>query len=167
MPFPHAAGPLAVLLSLAPTVAGAHDAKLGDLVIQHPWLRATPNGAQVAGGYLTVVNRGSVAETLIGGSLEAAGRFALHDMTVENGVMKMRPAGTLTIPPGGSLTLSPAGTHIMFTDLKHGLKKGEEVDGTLSFAPAGTVSIRFTVEGIGARAPAGEAAPAMPGMNMD
>lgn len=152
------------LLSLVPASARAQDFKAGDLVIQHPWARATPKGAQVAGGYLTISNQGAAPDTLTGGSLALAAAFEVHDMTMDGGVMKMRPAGPLVIPAGGSVTLSPAGTHIMFTGLKRDLRRGEEVDGTLTFAHAGTVPLRFTVESIGAKAPSGS--PAMPGMTM-
>ena len=149
--------------------ASAKDVKAGDLVIEQPWARATPGGAAVGGGYVTILNHGSAPDRLVGGSLEAAARFELHTMTTENGVMKMRPTGPLEIPPGGSLTLSPTGTHIMFTGLKHGLKKGDDVTGTLVFEHAGTVPVSFEVEGIAAKAlpgaPGGSGA--MPGMDMD
>ena len=161
------------LLALARLPATAHaatrDVTAGDLVIQHPWTRATPGGAQVAGGYLTVVNRGAMPDRLVGGSFAAADAFSLHEMTVDGGVMKMRPTGPLDIPAGASLTLAPSGRHIMFTGLRRGLTKGEALDGTLVFERAGTVPVRFTVEGIGAKAPGGpgQAGPAMPGMDMD
>ena len=165
------AGRLAALalITLAPSLAAAHDFKAGDLVIQHPWARATPNGAQVAGGYPTVVNHGTAADTLTGGSFDAAAKFEIHDMTTDGGVMRMRPAGPVEIPPGGSVTLSPSGSHIMFTGLKRGLKKGDDVAGTLTFAHAGTVPVRFEVEGIGAKEPTdtGHAGHSMPGMDMD
>ena len=122
----------------------------------------------VGGGYLTVANHGSTPDRLMGGSLEAAGRFELHSMTIDDGVMKMRPSGPLMIAPGATLTLSPAGTHIMFTKLKRGLSKGETVKGTLVFEHAGTVPVTFDVEGIAAKEPAGASGShAMPGMDMD
>lgn len=172
MQMPHAAGLAAALAAslLACRSVSAQDVKAGDLVIEKPWTRATPGGAQVAGGYLSVLNRGTTPDRLTGGSFEAADRFEMHDMTTENGVMKMRPVGPLDIPPGGTLTLSPGGRHIMFTGLKHGLKTGESVAGTLTFEHAGTVPVRFTVEGIGAKAPSGTAGPPkhlMPGMDMN
>ena len=172
MHIPHAARPLAGLatLLLALQGAAAQDFRAGDLVIQQPWLRATPGGAAVAGGYLTLVNHGAAPDRLTGVSLEGAGHGELHDMTTENGVMQMRPAGPLAIPPGATLTLSPAGRHIMFTGLKRGLKKGESIAGTLTFEHAGPVPVAFAVEAIGARQPSGAApaaAPAMPGLTMD
>ena len=49
--------------------ARAEDAKAGDLVITQAWSRATPVGAKVAGAYLTVENKGGVADRLIGGTV--------------------------------------------------------------------------------------------------
>ncbi len=159
-----------VLLAAAP--ARADDFKTGSLSIEHPWTRATPGGAQVAGGYMTLINKGSAPDRLVGGSLEAAGKFELHEMSVDNGVMKMRTIGALEIPAGGLATLEPSGKHIMFTGLKRGLKAGEMLEETLVFEHAGKVPVRFVVEAAGARRPASDeparrAAPSMPGMSMD
>lgn len=151
-----------MLVGLASPPLSAQTAAVGGIAIQHPWMRATPNGAQVAGGYLTITNRGAEADTLTGGSLEAAATFEVHDMSSDNGVMKMRPAGPVTIQPGSSMTFTPGGRHIMFTGLAHTFKKGETVAGTLVFTHAGTVPVRFAVEGIGAKMPS---MPSMPGMN--
>ena len=157
------------LLSLSPSLAAAQDFSAGDITIRSPWARATPTGAKVAGGYMTVMNHGSAPDCLIGGSLEAADGFQVHDMTTEDGIMKMRPTGPLTIPPGGTVTLGASGRHIMFTGLKRGLKKGDEVAGTLTFEHAGTVPVHFEVEAIGAKAPSdsGSSGHSMPGMTME
>ena len=159
-------------LVLTPSLAMAQDIHAGDLVIQHPWARATPGGAQVAGGYLTIVNHGTAPDTLTGGSAEVAAKFELHTMAMDNGMMTMRPTGPLTIPPGGSVTLIPSGIHIMLSGLKHGLKKGDIFAGTLAFEHAGTVPVRIEVEGIGAKGPSampaggGAATPAVGGAAM-
>ena len=164
------AGPWAALLLLAcaPSAAKAGDVTLGDIVIHQPWARATPGGAQVGGGYLTIENKGKAADRLTGGSFAASSGFELHTMTMDGGIMRMRPAGPLDIPAGRTVTLDPTALHIMFTGLKRGLKQGETVPGTLTFEHAGTAQVDFAVEGIGARGPGG-AVPAhpMPGMGMD
>lgn len=133
--------------------------KVGDLVINAPWTRATPGGAKVAGGYLTVTNTGKSPDRLVGGSFAQANRFEVHEMAMNNGVMTMRPVtGGLEIPPGGTVTLAPGGFHLMFMDLKQPLKEGETVKGTLTFEKAGSVDVTFDVRSIGAGA--GTAAPA-------
>ncbi len=168
------AGRWAALLALAcaPSAALAGDVTLGDIVIHQPWARATPGGAQVGAGYLTIENMGKAADRLTGGSFAASSGFELHTMTMDGGVMQMRPADPLEIPAGRTVTLDPANLHIMFTGLKRGLKQGETVPGTLTFEHAGTAQVDFAVEGIGAKGPdkadaAGHAGPSMPGMNMD
>ncbi len=189
MPLVTAAGRLAALAALAfapsfaASAASAHDVTVGALVIRHPWARATPGGAEVGGGYLTVDNRGTAPDRLMGGTFAASNGFSLHSMTMDGGVMRMRPTGPLEVPAGGSISLDPAGRHIMFTGLKRGLKRGETVPGTLVFEHAGTVAVEFDVAGIGAKGPGTDAtggggAPAaqghgthdghaMPGMDMD
>lgn len=168
------AGRLAVLVSLAlaPTLALARDFTAGALVVEHPWARATPGAAQVGGGYLVIDNKGSAPDRLVGGSFEASAGFELHTMSMDGGIMRMRPIGSLDIPAGGSVTLDPSARHIMFTGLKRGLKKGETIPGTLRFEHAGTVPVQFEIEGIGAKGPgkdaaSGPAGHAMPGMDMD
>lgn len=68
----------------------AHDYKIGDLKIDHPWTRATPGGARVAGGFMTITNTGAQPDRLIGGSAVPAGIFEVHEMKMEGNVMKMR-----------------------------------------------------------------------------
>ena len=104
MPFPNAAGMLAALATLAlacTAAAAAHDGKADDLTIEHPWLRATPGGAQVAGGYVTILNKGNAPDRLVGGSIEAATTFELHQMSMDGGVMTMRPTGPSRSRPAG------------------------------------------------------------------
>lgn len=151
---------LGTLLSGA---ASAEDFSAGSLKIGHPWSRATPNGAKVAGGYLTVTNTGSEPDTLTGGTFDASGAVELHAMSMEGGVMKMAPVENgLPIKPGETVTLKPGGYHLMFTGLKDPLKKGETVKGTLTFAKAGAVPVTYTVESLAAKAP-GDAAMEMKG----
>jgi copper(I)-binding protein len=137
----------------------AQSVKAGDLVISQPWTRATAGGAKVGGGYLTIENKGTVADKLIGGSTDAAGKLEIHQMSVSNGVMKMHQVeGGLTIEPGKTVKLAPGGYHLMLVDLKHPFKQGEQVPVTLEFEKAGKIAVSFNVEGIGARAPTAPAA---------
>ena len=131
--------------------------KIGDLTIETPWLRATPQGAKVAGGYMKIVNNGKEADRLTGGTLERAGRFEVHEMSMVGNVMQMRPLPDgLEIKPGASVELKPGGFHIMGIDLAGGYAAGQTVKGTLTFAKAGTVAIEYKVAPIGAGAPAAQ-----------
>jgi len=148
---------LAALVAGAP--ARADEVKAGDLVISQGWTRATPNGAKVGGGFLTIENRGSAPDRLIAGSADVAGSVQVHEMSMDNGVMKMRPMEKgLTIDPGKTVKLAPGGYHLMMMDLKSPLKQGDKVPVTLEFEKAGKVTVSLDVAGVGAQGPAGGAA---------
>ncbi|MEI9420013.1 copper chaperone PCu(A)C [Mesorhizobium sp. Cs1299R1N1] len=128
----------------------AHEFKVGDLEIEHPWSRATPAGAKVAGGYFTIVNKGSAADRLLSISSDVSEKAELHQMGVKDGVMTMRPVDDgLEIPAGGKVALAPGGYHLMFVGLKRQPKQGEKFAATLTFEKAGAVSVEFAVEGMG------------------
>jgi hypothetical protein len=155
-PRPEYPAPALKLAAAAMPAATAATFKVGTLTIEQPWTRATPGGAKVAGGYVKITNTGTLPDKLVGGSFERAGRFEVHEMSMNNGVMTMRPvSGGLDIAPGASVMLAPGGFHMMFMDLKQPLKEGDSVKGTLTFEKAGTVDVVFDVRGIGASAPAG------------
>ena len=153
----HAIACAAMLSYFLVTPARAEDVKAGDLVITQAWSRATPVGAKVAGGYLTIENKGSSADRLVGGSGDVAGRVELHEMAMDNGVMKMRPLDKgLDIEPGKTVKLAPGGLHLMLLDLKTQFKQGDKVPVTLEFEKAGKVQLVLDVQGVGAQAPGGD-----------
>jgi copper(I)-binding protein len=155
----------ALLAGLLAAPARAQEVRAGDLTITQAWSRATPGGAEVAGGYLTIENKGSTADRLIGGSGDVTDRIEVHEMTTSNGVMTMRALDRgLTIEPGQTVKLAPGGYHLMMFDLKSPLKQGDKVPVTLEFEKAGKVKLAFEVVGIGAQGPGGDH---HPGGHMD
>jgi len=149
---------LAAMLALAATAASAHEYKAGSIEIKHPWSRATPKGATVAGGYMKLINTGTTPDRLVGGSTEVAGKFEIHEMSMDNGVMKMRPiSGGVEIKPGQTVEFKPGGYHLMFVGISQPVEQGKRVKGTLEFEKAGKVDVEYAVEAIGA-SPKGEPA---------
>jgi copper(I)-binding protein len=160
----HLALALALALSAAPTLA--QESKAGDITIEKPWARATPKGAEVGAGYLTIHNNGATPDRFTGGTADFA-NVEVHEMSMAGGVMKMREVeGGLTIPPHGSVTLAPNGFHLMFVHLKAPLVKGEPLRATLSFEPAGSAEVHFDVRAVGAAAPSPAKSDNMGGMKM-
>ena len=157
---------LLILNAVCSTYASAQQVKAGDLVLDHAWARATPAGAKVAGGYLTVENKGATPDKLMGGTSRAAGKVEVHETAMGNGVATMRPVKEgLSIPPGQSVTLAPGGYHLMMTELKGPLKKGDKLVITLMFEKAGEVKATFDVQGVGAMgSSSGQMDHSMPGM---
>jgi periplasmic copper chaperone A len=129
----------------------ASDYKVGDLAIDRPWSRATPKGAKTAAGYLKITNTGTTPDRLVGGSFALSRRLEIHEMSMDQGVMKMRElTAGLDIKPGATVELKPGSYHLMFTDLTRALAKDDRIKGTLQFEKAGTVEIEYAVEAIGA-----------------
>jgi copper(I)-binding protein len=152
----------ASLVALLVNVAHAKDYKAGEIEIDSPWSRAIPKGASVAAGYLTVKNTGTAADRLVSVSTPVGGKVEIHQMTTENGVMKMRPvAGGVEIAPGATVEFKPNSLHLMIMNVKQPIEKGKPFAATLTFEKAGTVNVEFAVEGIGAT-PAGVSMPNMP-----
>jgi copper(I)-binding protein len=148
-----AAMAVALLVNSALGQEAARSYKLGSLVIDAPWIRATPAGAQVAGGYLKITNTGQEPDRLIGGSLPVAADVEVHEMAMSDGVMKMRRLEKgLEISPGKSVELKPGGGyHLMFTGLRKGLKEKQTITGTLTFEKAGSLEVEYRVAPIGAQ----------------
>jgi uncharacterized protein YcnI len=143
------------LVSPAPavTILAQASAEAGPTV-KAPWSRATPGGAQIAAGYLKVTNSGKDSDKLTGGSFPNAARVEIHEMKMDDGVMKMRMvAGGLEIKPGETIEFKPSAHHLMFMGLKQGLKEGQTVKGTLVFEKAGTIAVEYRVGPIGGGAP--------------
>jgi copper(I)-binding protein len=145
----------AMLGSWLAAPARADDVRAGDLVISQGWSRATPGGAKVGGGYVTIENKGSAPDRLIAISGDIAGKIEIHEMAVTNGVMTMRPLEKgLVIGPGKTVKFAPGGFHLMMMDLKTPLKQGDKVSVTLEFERAGKVAASLDVQGVGAPGPA-------------
>lgn len=146
---------IATLLAAASLIgiAQAHEFKVGDLVIDHPWTKATLPNQPVAGGFMTITNNGDTPDRLVSTTASFAGEVQVHQMAVENDVMKMRqlPDG-LEIPAHGTVELQPGGYHLMFMELDGPVKAGEMYKATLSFENAGSVEVEFKAEDMKAQA---------------
>ncbi len=129
----------------------AQEARQGTISISRPWSRATAPRATVGAGFLTIRNSGDSADKLVSATSPRALRVEIHTMSLEGGVMRMRPlVDGVEVPAKGTATLAPGGNHIMLIGLKGPLKEGERIPTTLRFARAGTVRVQLMVRGAGA-----------------
>jgi len=135
---------------------------VGDIEITDAFARATLPNAPVAGGYLTITNKGTEDDRLVSATSPAAGKVELHEMSMQNDVMKMAPLPDgVAIAAGETVSLSPGGVHIMFMQLAKPFVEGESVPITLKFEKAGEVTLDLSISGVGADSP-----PAMHDMKM-
>ena len=114
---------LAVLLTVFNTLAWA------EVTVKNPWARGTVAGQTASGAFLEL--QSSADATLIGVASPAAGVVEVHEMRMDNGVMKMRAIPRLDLPAGKTVALKPGGYHIMLMDLRKPLTKGEILPLTL------------------------------------
>lgn len=119
----------------------------GPIAVTDAWVRATPNGAPTGAAYLTVTNKGSAPDRLLGGETPVARTVQIHEMSMSNGVMHMAEVtGGAVIAPGASLKLQPGGWHLMLIGLKSTLSEGGQVPLTLRFEKAGAVKLTLPVK---------------------
>jgi copper(I)-binding protein len=157
---------LKLLIAAASLVVAVSSGALAQGVeVKDAWARATPAGAQTAAAYVTIVS--PTADRLTGVATPEAQKAELHSMTMEGGVMKMRPIDGLDLPAGTLVTLKPGGYHIMLTGLAKPLREGDTFPLTLSFANAGTQQVTVTVGKVGAMGPPGQTGQAAPHGGMD
>ncbi len=139
----------AVALTLATAGAVfAHGYTVGPLKIGHPYAKAMLPGQKVGGGFMKIENTGTTDDKLISITSDRAPEVQIHEMTMENDVMKMRalPDG-LPVPAGQTTELKPGGLHLMFVNVPQGFKEGEMIKATLTFEKAGKVDVEFKVDG--------------------
>jgi copper(I)-binding protein len=135
-------------------------AQSSEPVVKDAWARATPGGAQTGAAYVTIVSRTDDRLTAVASPV--AKTVQLHTMSMDGGIMRMRPVAAIDIPAGEAVTLRPGGFHIMLEGLKQPLHEGQSFLLTLSFEKAGDRQVTVIVEKPGSKGPAGQTGGKMP-----
>jgi len=124
---------LLILLISTISLLFASLASASDVIIRHPYVRATPPNTPTSALFLMLENKSDKDRVLISASTPVAGRVELHTHIMDGDIMKMRQVETITVPAQGKITLKPGGLHIMLFQLKQNLREGETIDVTLNF----------------------------------
>src|SRR5476649_681372 len=123
-----------------------------EVTIKEPWVRGTVRGQKATGAFMQLT--ASEAATMVAVESPVAGSVQIHEMKMENDVMKMRAIQKLDLPAGKAVDLKPGGYHMMLMDLKQPLKKGEAVPIKLRFESKDktfkTIEIKAQVRELGA-----------------
>jgi uncharacterized protein YcnI/copper(I)-binding protein len=126
--------------------AAAGEAAAGDIVVSDFWARATLPNQKVGGGYMVITNNGAEDDRLVSMASPVSGEVEVHEMSMENDIMRMRPLEEgIAIPAGETVELAPGGLHVMFQELEGGFVEGETVPVTLTFEKAGEVTLELPV----------------------
>jgi hypothetical protein len=146
--FPRGAVLAAVFCTVA--LAGpvqAHEFKAGTLTIHHPWSPPTPANATVAAGYMAITNNGKEDDRLLAATAEISTTCQIHEMKMDKGVMVMNELKDgLVIPAGGEVLLKPGDYHVMMMGVTSHPGSKTLFTGTLTFAKAGKVEVKYFVQ---------------------
>ena len=134
----------AALVSALPAAA--------QVTVTEPWVRGTVAGQMATGAFMKL--QSAKDARLIEAASPVAGVVEIHEMAMENNVMRMRAVKALSLPAGRAVELKPGGYHVMLMDLKQQLKEGEVVPVTLVVESAGkreTIEVKAPVRAPTAR----------------
>ena len=137
------------VLLLGALVACCALAQAPSITVTDAWVLATP-ASDVAAVYLTVRNTGTAPVTVVGAESSVA-EAMIHESTVQGGVSRMRPQGSLVVAPGQTLKFQPGGLHVMLHGLKHPLSPGDSVSMALRLQPGGSLPFQARVRPLNAQ----------------
>lgn len=96
-----------------------------DLQVSEAWVRGTVPAQKSTGAFMALSSKSGAR--IVGASSPAAGVTEIHSMSMEGGVMKMRPIPVLEVPAGETVQLKPGGYHVMLMQLKAPVTEGATV----------------------------------------
>src|SRR5690606_23117379 len=131
-----------LLIATLLTITAGAWAQQGTVKIEDAWVRGTVAAQKATGAFMRLTSRANAR--LVSASSPAAGVAEIHEMSMENDVMKMRHVPGVDLAAGRTLDLKPGGYHVMLMDRKQPLKGGESISITLVFEDA--ANARFTQE---------------------
>jgi len=123
-----------VTLGVASLCASAH--ALAQVDVSDAWVRGTVPAQTASGAFMTI--HAHEAAKLVGVS-SPVGAAEIHEMKMDNNVMRMRQVQSLDLPKMQDVQLKPGGYHVMLMDLKQPLKAGDTVPLTLKIEQNGKV----------------------------
>lgn len=113
-----------LLLSMAALSAHA------EVTIKDAWVRATVPQQMATGAFFQIQSSTDVRVVSVQSS--AAGVAEIHEMKMENNLMKMRAIEHLDLTAGKTVEFKPGGYHLMLMDLKKQIKAGDLIPLTLT-----------------------------------
>lgn len=156
---------LSVLAGVATTAHAADAAKATDATnaanatvkVEDAWVRATVPNQHATGVFMRLTS--PEAGRLVAVESDAAKHVEVHEMAMQDDVMKMRQVPAIALPAGQPVDLKPGGYHVMLIDLARQITPGDHIDVTLIVEDATQQQHRVpvSVEARALNAKAGEA----------
>ena len=135
-------------LLLPACFANAHEYKVGELEIAHPWSQELPPNAPTVAAYFVIHNSGKTADRLLSVDSPISAVAELHEHVMQGDLMKMQQVPSVDIPAGGNVMFAPMAYHVMLVNLKDRslLSDGKRFPLTMHFEKAGDVTVEVAVQ---------------------
>lgn len=130
-----------LVASIMPAFAGSLSA---DVQVKDAWIRWLPAGIP-AGGYMTLMNRGSATYTLVGATSPDYGQIGIHQTIDNHGMSEMRPVDSVALEPDKPVRFAERSYHLMLMQPKREIRVGDHVILALQFAGGQSLKVRFAV----------------------
>jgi len=101
------------------------------VAVKDAWVRGTVPAQKVTGAFMEISGKSAVRLLRVDSPIAAS--VEIHNMTMQNGVMKMFQVDGIDVPAGKTVKLAPGGYHVMLMGLKQQMKPGERVPLKLTF----------------------------------
>jgi len=129
-----------LLLSLL--VVGASSAHAHPSV-EDAWIRLLPANAKMTSAY---ANINTVhADKLLSVSSERFAKIEMHETSMVDGMMNMRPVDGIELAENQGAKLQPQGKHLMLMGIKQPLTEGEIIPLTFELEQSGSMTFDFEV----------------------
>ena len=99
--------------------------------VRDAWIRGTVPAQKSTGAFMEITGKSAVRLLRVDSPVAAS--VEIHNMTMQNGVMKMFPVDGIDVSAGKTVKLAPGGYHVMMMGLKQQMKPGDRVPLTLTF----------------------------------
>lgn len=140
------------------SVLCASGTALAQVKVEDAWVRGTAPMQEATGAFMKL---SSPTDTRLVDVASPVGRAEIHEMSMQDNVMRMKQIEGLDLPAGKAVELKPGSYHLMLTGLKNQLKEGDTVPITLIFknkeGKRESVEAKVPVRALTARQPAAPA----------
>ncbi len=105
----------------------------GELAVSDGYIKMPPAGAVMAAGFVSIKNGTRENMIMMGAEVDGFGLVEIHETTMEDGIMRMRPRPGLQVSAGESVAFAPGGLHLMLMQRQKDLHPGDVLKGKVKF----------------------------------
>ena len=117
------------------------------VAVEGAWLRPVASAGGNTAAYFVLCNNGDAPVAIVGASSGIASATEIHRTERdENDVVRMAPAGDVTIAPGDHAIFEPGGLHVMLMGVTAPLEEGASQPLILQLADGDVVELFATVQ---------------------